>query len=110
MSTDVCYPHLVTDSSGVLRIDSTRYRASQLAAEQYHYGWSAEELLRQHPDLRPAQDYAALTWFYDHFDSVVAELRREAETLESAVVAQPLSRNQLLQRQSVRNQAMAEIR
>jgi hypothetical protein len=53
-----------------------------LAGEHYHYGWSGEELLRQHPDLRPEEVYAVLTYFYDHFDGMVAELQTETNAIE----------------------------
>ncbi len=53
MSVVVDYPHISTDAQGAPRIGRTRYKVLHLAAEHYHYGWSAEELLRQHPDLRP---------------------------------------------------------
>ena len=68
MSTVLQYPHLSFDADGTVRIDRTRYKVIHLAGEHYHYGWSAEEILRQHPDLRPEQVYAALTYFYDHHD------------------------------------------
>ena len=41
------------------RIGETRYKIILLAGEHYHYGWSGEELLRQHPDLRPETSW---TW------------------------------------------------
>ena len=45
-----------------------------LAGEHYHYGWTAEELLRQHPDLRPEEVYSALAYFYYHYDELVPKL------------------------------------
>ena len=54
MST-VSYPHILIDDDGTARIGQTRYKVIHLAAEHYHYGWSADELLRQHPDLRPEE-------------------------------------------------------
>lgn len=92
------YLHLQIDADGVARIGDTRYKVSQLAAEHYAYGWSAEELLRQHPDLRPQDVYAALTYFYDHYDEMVAELRREALVPSQLKTGQKLTRESLLQR------------
>src|SRR5438105_4137163 len=65
MSTQAHYPHLTIDADGVARIAATRYKVIHLAAEHYQHGWTAEELLRQHPDLHPEQVYAAVTYFYD---------------------------------------------
>ena len=59
---------------GALTIEGTRYTVKHIAAEQYFYGWSAEEILRQHPDLRPAEVYAALAYFHDHHDTIVAAI------------------------------------
>ena len=55
MTAHVEYTHLTTDSDGTERIAGTRYKVLHLAADHYQHGWSAEELLRQHPDLRPEQ-------------------------------------------------------
>jgi predicted HTH domain antitoxin len=52
MSTEVQYPHLTFDEDGTARVERTRYKVVHLAGEHYYYGWSAEEILRQHPDLR----------------------------------------------------------
>ena len=59
MST-ASYPHLVIDDDGTAHIGRTRYRVLHLAAEYYHHGWSAEELLPQHTDLKPEKVYDEL--------------------------------------------------
>ena len=100
MSIAVQYPHTVIDASGEARIDQTRYKVRHLAAEHYHHGWTAEELLRQHPDLLPQQAYAALAYFYDHFDAMIAEMESSAAAAEQARQTHGLSRNELLKRQN----------
>lgn len=97
MST-VSYPHLTIDPDGTVRIGQTRYKVLHLAGEHYHHGWSAEELLRQHPDLRPEEVYAALTYFYDHYDEIVVQLNAAAEAGEQFRAPSNLSRAELLQR------------
>ncbi|MBW8883258.1 MAG: hypothetical protein JF612_00480 [Planctomycetia bacterium] len=57
MTTLAIYPHIQLDAADVARVGSSRYKVLHLAGEHYHYGWSAEELLRQHPDLRPEEVY-----------------------------------------------------
>jgi hypothetical protein len=69
-----------------------------LAAEHYHYGWSAEELLRQHPDLRPEEVYAALTYFYAHHDTLVHQMQADTAYADSWRTHQTLSRAALLAR------------
>lgn len=84
MATAAHYPHLTIDSHGVARIGETRYNVLHLAGEHDHYGWSAEELLRQHADLRPEEVYSALAYFYDHFEELVAQLKRDIEPASAA--------------------------
>jgi|GEM_PF-4823567 len=63
-------------------------------------GWSAEEILRQHSDLRPEQVYAALTYFYDHHDLLVQELEATAFAAERERLKQPITRAELLKRRA----------
>src|SRR5207247_9632784 len=98
MSTTVTYPHLTIGTDGTVRIGGTRYKVIHLAAEHYHYGWSAEELIRQHPDLRPEEVYAALTYFYDHHDELVQQMNQQSESVERLRAGQSLSRAELLAR------------
>lgn len=92
------YRHISIDDAGCARIDSTRYKVEHLAAEHYAYGWTAEELLRQHPDLRPEQVYAALAYFYDHFDVIVTAILADGETADGVRAVQQMSRSELLAR------------
>jgi uncharacterized protein (DUF433 family) len=100
VSVSAHYPHLTSESDGVVRIGRSRYKVLHLAAEHYQYGWTAEELMRQHPDLRPEEVYAALTYFYDHRDVLISELKRSLRSVEGARPAQPLSRDELIDRQA----------
>jgi len=102
MSATLQYPHLSIDAEGTARIDRTRYKVIHLAGEHYHYGWSAEEILRQHPDLRPEQVYAALTYFYDHYEPLVGEMQDKANEAEREASKQSISRAELLKRRAAR--------
>ena len=93
------YPHVLVDEQGTARIGQTRYKVMHLAAEHYHYGWSAEELLGQHSDLRPEEVYAALTYFYDHFDELIRQMKAENAEVQLLRAKQTLSRAELLARQ-----------
>ncbi len=97
-SAAISYPHITVDKEGVVRLGTTRYKVLHLAGEHYHHGWSGEELLRQHPDLRPEEVYAALTYFYDHFDEMVAQLQAQAGAADALRVGQRLTRAELLAR------------
>src|SRR3954468_6939080 len=102
MSITVQYPHLSFDADGTARLAGSRYKVIHLAGEHYHYGWSAEEILRQHPDLRPEQVYAALTYFYDHHESLVKQMQETAAAAEREALKQPISRAELLSRRAAR--------
>ena len=99
MSSLTGYPHISTDADGTARIGQTRYKVIHLAAEHYHHGWTAEELLRQHPDLRPEEVYAALAYFYDHHAELTQEMKVSSEQIESVRKNHFLSRAELLARQ-----------
>ena len=92
MSTAIRYPHLTIDNDGTARVERSRYKVIHLAGEHYHYGWSAEEILRQHLDLRPEQVHAALTYFYDHEAQIVQQMQDSAETADAGRLQQPLTR------------------
>lgn len=98
VDTNIAYPHLTTRSDGEPRIGASRYKVLHLASEHYHYGWSAEELLRQHPDLRPEEVHAALTYFYDHFDPIVDRMKADAREVAALRSNQALSRDGLLRK------------
>lgn len=100
MTTATQYPHLTIDDNGTVRIGQTRYRVQDLAAEHFHYGWSAEEILRQHPDLRPEEVYAALTYFYDHSEQILTAIEKAAAFAEQKQQVQRLSRAELLKRRA----------
>jgi len=98
MSTVSHWPHIVVSPDGVPRIGQTRYKVLQLATEHYHHGWTAEELLRQHPDLKPEEVYSALAYFYDHREQMVAQMNASLQTAAKRPPAVTVSRNDLLAR------------
>lgn len=98
MTTPTTGSHVTVDDSGTAWVTGTRYKVLHLAGEHYHLGWTAEELLRQHTDLRPEEVYAALTWFYDHRVEMLAALHQQSTTVESLRRDQSLTRDTLLQR------------
>jgi uncharacterized protein (DUF433 family) len=102
MGMIVTYPHLSIDADGTARVDGTRYKVLHLAGEHYHYGWSAEEILRQHPDLRPEQVYAALTYFYDHHEAMIEGMNAVDDAARREAPKQAISRAELLKRRMIR--------
>jgi len=100
MSTATQYPHITVDGDGVARLADSRYKVLHLAGEHYHYGWSAEEMLRQHSDLKPEEVYAALTYFYDHYAELVQQLSQSADRTAARRGAGSLARDELLRRRN----------
>ena len=98
MSSAVTYPHIAVDEHGTARVGHSRYKVLHLATEHHHYGWSGEELLRQHPDLRPEEVYAALTYFYDHYADMILQMQQQGEAIDVLRSSQSLSRAELLAR------------
>lgn len=82
MNVKPAYPHiekLETEPARLKRVP--RIRVAQIVMDYLGHGWSAEEMCRQHPYLRPAEAHAALTYYYDHPDEIEAEI--EAETRQA---------------------------
>ena len=76
--------HVRIDERGVAWIDGTRVKVIEVALDHVAYGWSAEEIHRQHPHLSLAQTHAALAFYYDHqteFDQAIAASLKRAEKL-----------------------------
>ncbi len=97
MTTSLTHSALTNDATGATFIRGTRYKVLHLAAEHYQHGWTAEELLRQHPDLEPAQVYAALAFFYEHRAELISQLKGSLEATE-ATTPISVSRETLLER------------
>src|SRR3954464_1510499 len=100
MATLATYPHLQVDAAGVVRVGASRYKVAHLAGEHYHYGWSAEELLRQHPGLRSEEVYAALAYFYDNYEKMAEQLNQPSSFAEVLRKTSPFSREEILRRKS----------
>ena len=79
------YPHIEKANDQPARLQRIpRVRVAQIVMDHLAYGWSAEEICRQHPYLRPAEIYAAMGYYYDHSDEIEAEIRAEAEQADNA--------------------------
>jgi len=43
------------------------------------YGWSADEMCRQHPHWKPAEMHAAMAYYFDHQQQVDEEIHNELD-------------------------------
>jgi uncharacterized protein (DUF433 family) len=71
------YEHLSFNDEGDPIFAETRFKALHLIREHVAYGWSAEELAMNHPQLSLGQVYAALAWYADHRAQVEEWLNAE---------------------------------
>jgi uncharacterized protein (DUF433 family) len=96
MSVDIAYPHIVKSASEPARlVRLPRLRVAQIAADYIARGWSAEEMCRQHPDLRLSEAHSAMAYYFDHQQEIDAELQAELDQSESARDAAMPTRLQL---------------
>ncbi len=82
----VPYPHVVKEEGQPARLASTpRMRVSHLVTEHLNWGWSPEEMCRQHPFLKLAETYAAMAYYFDHEAEIAAEIEGDDLAAEDAV-------------------------
>lgn len=82
MSILVGYPHIETADGPARLRRLPRVRVAQLAMDYLSYGWSADEMCRQHPHLLPAEAHSAMAYYFDHQPEIDEEIRLELANLE----------------------------
>ena len=93
--TAVTTSHISLDDRGVAWIEGTNTKVKEVVIEKLAFGWSPEELHRQHPHLPMAKIYAALSYYYEHQAEIDADLERdhlEVEKLRQAAGELPFVR------------------
>jgi uncharacterized protein (DUF433 family) len=80
MALEVCYPHIEKPEDQPARLGRiTRVRVAQIEMDYLAYGWSPDEMCRQHPYLTPAEAHAAMAYYFDHQAELDAEIHAELE-------------------------------
>ena len=78
MSIVVTYPHIDKPDGEPARLQRIpRIRVAQIVMDYLGYGWTPDEMVRQHPYLRPAEAHAAMTYYFDHQDEIDREIQDE---------------------------------
>ena len=78
MATALSYPHVVKENGTPARLASQpRTRVAMIVTDYLAYGWSPDEICRQHPHLKPAEVHAAMAYYYDHQEEIDAEIAAE---------------------------------
>ena len=85
MPVNTVYPHIEKPEDGPAHLERTpRTRVAQIAMDYMAYGWSTEEMCRQHPHLAPAEVHAAMTYYFDHQQEIDDEILAEWKQVDQA--------------------------
>jgi uncharacterized protein (DUF433 family) len=76
------YKHIMLDPDGAAVIDGTTMKVKELVLEHVAYGWSAEQLHREHPYLMLSQVHAALAYYFDHQSQLDLEIEQDLKMVE----------------------------
>lgn len=68
--------HVVLDDRGVAWIEGSKVKVVEVVLDKLAYGWSPDEIHRQHPTLSLSQIHAAFAYYYDHQNEMDAEIDR----------------------------------
>lgn len=74
MLLETRYEHIILNEDGQPTIAGTRMKVKELVAERLAWGWSAEELLINHPDLTLGKIYSGLAYYADHQEEIEAAI------------------------------------
>jgi hypothetical protein len=82
----VSYPHIEKTENQPARLQRfPRIRVAQIVMDYLAYGWSVEEMCRQHPYLTPAETHAAMGYYFDHQQEIDQEIREEWEQVQETM-------------------------
>ena len=92
MTNAIAYPHIVKKDGQPARLEShPRVRVAQIVMDYFAYGWSADEIHRQHPHLALAEVHAAMGYYYDNQAEIDAEITAELEEVDRMLAAESRS-------------------
>jgi len=79
--------HIARDEKGVAWIDGKNIKVIEVVLDHLAYGWSADAIHEQQPQLSLAEIHSALAFYYDHtaeFDAQIASQEKELNVLRDA--------------------------
>jgi uncharacterized protein (DUF433 family) len=82
MLAETKYQHIVLDDYKVPVIAGTTMKVVELATAHLAYGWSAEELHFQFPDLTLGQIYSALAYYWDNQSLLEDDIEKRLKSTE----------------------------
>ncbi len=78
------YEHIRLDENDVPYIAGTTMKVIELVLAPKAYGWSPEELHFQHPYLSMSQIHSALAYYWEHKETLDADMERRLTYVEQA--------------------------
>src|ERR1051326_282458 len=75
--------HIVRDERGTPWIDGKNIKVVEVVLDHLAYGWSADAIHEQHPQLSLAEIHSALAFYYDHTAEFDAQIARQEEELKA---------------------------
>jgi len=79
------YPHIEKQDSQPARLQRLpRIRVAQIVMDYLSYGWSVEEICRQHLYLKPAEAHAVMGYYFDHQEEIDQEITQEWEQVQAS--------------------------
>ncbi|BAY40803.1 hypothetical protein NIES2111_51930 [Nostoc sp. NIES-2111] len=79
------YPHIEKLENQPARLHRLpRIRVAQIVMDYLAYGWSVEEMCRQHPYLTHAEAHAAMGYYFDHQEEIDQEIKEEWEQVQES--------------------------
>lgn len=77
------YPHIEKSDHQPARLQRLpRIRIAQIVMDYIAYGWSVEEICRQHLYLSLAEAHAAMGYYFDHQEEIDQEIRKEWQQVQ----------------------------
>ena len=92
MRTPTENPHIELNETGLPYVRGTQFKAVFLFLDRIAYGWDAEEIQRQHPQLTLEQVRGALAYYDGHraeMDELLERRRRKAEEILASLPESP---------------------
>ncbi|TAG62877.1 MAG: DUF433 domain-containing protein [Oscillatoriales cyanobacterium] len=83
MTSALIYPHIEKVAGQPARLQRIpRVRVAQIVMDYLAYGWSVEEMCRQHPYLMQSEAHAAMAYYFDFQAEIDREIRMEWEQVQ----------------------------
>lgn len=80
------YPHIQKLGNQPARLQRLpRIRVAQIVMDYLAYGWSVEEICRQHLYLKPAEAHAAMGYYFDHQEEIDREITQEWDQMQTSI-------------------------